>query len=102
MKNHLGDPLWTFDTDVITVGDNSVGLTASKYNSTLGFAKGAIIKVEGASVRHWTDGNDPSSTEGILDDDGAVVPVEGPNDVRQIRFVRTGGTDAKLHVEYLR
>lgn len=102
MKNHLGDPLWTFDTDTITVSTNSVGLTADKYNSTKGFAKGAIIRVEDAQTRHWTDGSDPSPTEGILDDDGAVVMVEGPNDVRQIRFVRAGGTDAKLQVEYLR
>lgn len=105
MTNIFGDPLRTFAFEPLTVGNSPVGFTEATYNPdpSVGHpAAQATIKVGGASIRYRTDGIDPSATIGILAEDGEVVTVEGNSDVQAIRFVRVGGSDATLQVEYSR
>lgn len=103
--DQFGEPFRTFASEVLTVGASAVALTRDIYtpDANIGHpAHQATIKLEGASIRYLASGTTPSATIGIPADAGEVIVVEGNFDIQKIRFIRTGGIDATLQVEYAR
>ena len=86
------------DSETLTISTVALGFPDGKVKNK-GFA-GAFVYCEG-SVRYWTSGKVPTSTEGIPLDDGK----ERTLSLAEATFflaIRSGAADAKLHVQYLR
>lgn len=86
------------DSETLTISTVALGLTAAKVARS-DFA-GVFLYCEG-SVRYWTSGKVPTSTEGIPLDDGKERTLSIA-EATYFKAIRSGGTDAKLHVQYLK
>ena len=98
---HVIGKLIPFDFETITVADTAIGLTASKLASTPR-PKKVYITFETASCRFRYDGTDPSSTVGHLLVPTSSIVLEGFSQMNNVKFIRTGGTNAVAQVSYLR
>lgn len=77
------------------------GLTSSVYEVSGSTPHGAIITVETAPVRFWSNGGaDPDATEGHLLQIGESVVLESYIAIKRFRAIGIGGT-AVLQVEYI-
>lgn len=86
------------DSETLTISTTALGFHVEKVSGK-GFA-GAFIYCEG-SVRYWTSGKIPTATEGIPLDDGKERTLSIA-EATFFRAIRSSGTDAKLHVQYLK
>jgi len=94
--------MWhAYANEILTVSTTVVKLTPAKLKTDLNVpAKAAYLAVEGGPIRIWLDGTDPTSTEGIqIFADGRFL-VTGPNDLRNLKMIRSGTSDAKVFVQY--
>ena len=92
----------TFDYESVTVADSAIGLTAAKYlPSGQQHARAGCITLETADVRYRIDA-DPTASEGKLLSAGDDLTVDGIEDIRRIKFIRTGGASGILKVCYER
>ncbi len=83
----------------ITVSTSPVKLTeenVDQYQRTV-----VIVNVEGHPIRMWIDGSDPTSSEGLLVDEGAKLVFANRTQARNFRAIRDGADDATLNVQYL-
>lgn len=88
--------------EAITVSDTAIGFSESLI-SAISYRKPiieAFCTVEGAQIRYTYNGTTPTSTVGHLAEVGDVYAIRGLNDVLQFRAIRTGTTNATLHVTY--
>lgn len=76
----------------VTVDDTATALTVPAA------ATRADIGVETASIRYRDDGTDPTTTAGILLEDGDILRFDAS--LAALRFIRTAGTSATLNVAY--
>lgn len=99
-------PTIAYDFETLTVSNDAVGLTATKYRPSTGDANKnalkAFITAEGGSVRYRYDGTDPTSTVGHILEAGGFLIADGQHQMEKIRFIRTGNSDGVLQVSYER
>ena len=93
-----------FAFETITVAASAIGLTAATLE---GAGSGppalrAILTVENAQMRFRYDGTVPTSAEGHIAEAGDAITIEGAEDLRKWRAIRTGGSSAILKVSYER
>lgn len=87
----------------LSATDTALGLTQSVYMNVAGDypVVGAIITVEGNSIRVKLDGSDPSTTDGHLFDIGSVLRIEGLPNLSNFKFISSDGTTtATIRVSY--
>lgn len=95
------NPLVTFAFQQITVSTTAIGFTTATYSpGTKGTALLATVIVETAGVRYRKDGTAPTSSVGMPLAAGDVLYVWGSVDIKNIKFIRTSGSDATISVEY--
>ena len=92
----------TFAYESVTVAASTIGLTAGTYQpSGEQHAREAICTVETNPIRFRVDA-DPTAAEGELLNVGDTVTLEGIEDIRRCKFIRTGGASGTLKVRYAR
>ena len=92
----------TYDYESITITDSIVGFTSAKYlPSGEQHARAAKCSLESGDIRLRVDSN-PSSSEGSLVENGDIFTVEGIEDIRRVKFIRTGAASGTLKVRYER
>jgi len=83
-------------TEQITVSTAVKSLTSSYIKKG-----GALITLEGGSIRWRADGTDPTSEVGHLMTEGDSLTIVGDSTTaRTIRFIRTGDLDGILTVSH--
>lgn len=96
--------LRAFAYESITVAATAIGLTATTLEgaSTGPPALRAVVTVENAEIRIRYDGTDPTATEGHTASPGDSITIEGAEDLRAFRAIRTGAVSGLLKVSYER
>lgn len=95
------NPVVTFAFEQVTVSTTAIGLTTATYSpGTKGTAMLATIIVETAGLRYRKDGTDPTSSVGMPLAAGDVLYVWGSVDIKNIKFIRSSGSNATISVEY--
>lgn len=99
----------SFAKEKLTVSSTSKALTSSTYDiSELGnngnqvrrkIAEFALISVETDQIRFWTNGSDPTTTDGHLMNVGDTLKLESADDIKNFRAIRVT-TDATIQVSY--
>ncbi len=91
----------SFAHEVLTGTGSSQPLTASVYApSALGLtARLAVISVDTANIRYWTDGGDPTATDGIQVVAGTSISLVGMADIKGFRFIAVSGSP-KVQIQY--
>lgn len=77
-------------------------LTVSTSVVTLTVPTGAthaLASIEGADVRAWEDGTNPTATSGLLLVAGTVVEFDN---LATLKLIRAGATDATVNLSYRR
>lgn len=92
-----------FAYEEVTVAATSVGLTATTYQPSTGQgACRAIITIEGANIRHRSDGTAPTATVGESGRAGTQITLENQQEIVDFRAIREKDTSATLRVAYFR
>lgn len=88
----------------LTVDDSVTVLTASKYfpDDGRGSCQRAFITIEGSSMRYLTTGNDPTSTEGHLMQNGSSMFVTGDQNIKSFKIISIGSRTGFIQVTYER
>jgi hypothetical protein len=97
------------ETTPITV-DNTAGgvaFTASKINSSSGMAQMTVFRVSCAStspcsINYTIDASAPTTTHGVLLNEGDVVTIYNFSSISAFRAIRTGSNSAKIDPIYLK
>ncbi len=101
-----GQPTDSFAFEALSVAGTAVGFTEATHSpsgATSGTpAISAHVSVEGAQVRWRADGTDPTATVGTILNEGDEIVVWGTQDIRSIKFIRTGGVSATLNTDFAR
>ena len=100
-----GSPLDTFASEALTVDATAGGVqfTEATMNPADGqIATAAFCTVEDAPIRALASGTAPTATLGTPFNVGDTFVVWGRRDLMSIRFIRQGGTSAKLSTEFAR
>lgn len=84
------------DAEKITVSTSAVGLTADKLTAKV---NKVFIHFEG-TVRYWTSGKAPTSTDGIPTVSTDQLTLER-TEAQNLKMIRVGGADVAVHVQYL-
>lgn len=85
-----------FVHEFVTVADTAIGLTPNTY----GDATRAFMTLEGAQIRVWTDGTDPTLAEGHVADVGSQIILQNAAEIAAFRAIRTTDESGKLVVTY--
>jgi len=91
-----------FGYESLTVSNTAKALTSSKYKTSIHTATVAFITVEDAQIRYRYDGTNPTASEGHLANPGDVIKIkiEGYDNIKNFKAIRTGSNDATLRVTY--
>ena len=96
----------SFAHETLTVSNSAVSLTSSTYAPTpTASGTGAVMAmftVENDSLRFWTDGGTPTSSQGFLAVVGSAIYLCSPNEIRGFKAIRSASTDVPIQVEYFR
>lgn len=92
---------WTYlGFEQITVAATSIGFTATKLQpngaNTAPQATVGSCRVRTAQISFTVDGTTPTSSVGTLGEIGDVIPLVGPDVLRNFRAIRTGATSGQL------
>jgi hypothetical protein len=77
-----------------------VALNAQIYKHGREKANEATLFVAGGNIKYRVDGGAPSTTIGIDAFDGDVIELEGFNDIKMFKAIRSGAVDATLACDY--
>lgn len=103
LEKASGQPTVSYNFEGLAVAGSAVGFTAGVIDPSDGTpAISAHVSVETAQVRYRTDGTDPTASVGSILDPGDEFVVWGTQDIRSIRFIRTGGVSATLNTQFAR
>ena len=95
------NPVITFGFEQITVSTIAKSFTLATYSpGTKGTALLATVIVESNGVRYRKDGTAPTSSVGMPLSSGDVLYIWGSTDIKNVKFIRSGASDATLSVEY--
>lgn len=86
-----------------SAGGGQAGLSVSTAVVTLTVPATAMCAeayVRTASVVFTRNGTDPSATAGFQADPGDIILLNSREDLETVEFIRQGGTDATMDVEY--
>ena len=87
-----------------TLGRESLvftGGSVASLQSIPAAAKEAFGVVEGAAIRVWADGgSDPTTTDGILYNDGDSITILTADDLTNFRAVSVDGNQVTIHLLY--
>jgi len=84
----------------ITVSSSAVGINIPTYD-LMDIQTKAIITIENGSIRFKIDGNNPTSTDGHLLNDGDTLKLESTEEIENFKCIRNSDVDAILQVSYL-
>lgn len=85
----------------ITVTNAAIGFTSTVITPTTGSAMiFAACRAETAEMRYRYDGTDPTTTVGTLLEPGDVLYLNGHDNLRLFRAIRTGSTSGVLSCNY--
>lgn len=90
-----------FASETLTVANTPVGASASLLVNQPAVQKASFI-VEGAPVRITVDNTVPSASVGMPFNPGDLVTIEGDEDIKAFKAVRTTATSASLYVTYFK
>lgn len=96
--------LMVVDYESLSSTDTAVGLNSDKVADLIAEYPivGAIITVEGNSIRYRLDGTDPTASEGHLADVGDVIELYSRGNLQNFKFISTdAATTAVIKVSYL-
>ena len=88
--------------ETLTVSNTVKALSSGIYskNNGLECCNKATLLLEGANIRYRVDGGEPSTTVGLLAEDGDVIALIGRTELKLFRAIRTDSTDATLNCDY--
>lgn len=95
-----------YDTETITVSTTAISGTTSKvdnHSRVLGSqskAAAAVLQATANGFYYTLDGSTPSSSNGKLVAAGEVLALAGYSKVKKLKMVRSGASDAVVHVDY--
>jgi len=78
----------------LTVSDTATGFVYA------GAAIYAIITLEDAQVRFWTDGTSPTADNGHILDPGDVLELDSNEDINNFKAITTGDINAVLRITF--
>lgn len=86
----------------LTVSNVAVPLSAEIYskNNGLECCNKATILVETANIRYRVDGDNPTSSLGLLANNGDVISLIGRAEIKLFRAIREAAADAALTCDY--
>ena len=92
-----------FAKETLAVSSSVVTLTAATYSPGGGLrsAQYAFITVETNPIRWWCTGDNPTTTQGHLAAVGDIILLEGVNNVRNFKAIRSTA-DATIQASYSR
>ena len=82
----------------ITVSDSATGLTSAVY----GTCTRAIMQIQEASIRFWTTGDNPTTTEGFSLSSGSFLELHGKTELENFKAIRDDSDDAVLAISYFK
>lgn len=91
-----------YDSETLTVSDTAIGLTTTKVSlptDARDFSKTFVTIYAEGSIRFWTSGKIPSTTDGIPMFDGTERTFS-IYEANKFKAIRNGMNDAKIHVQY--
>ena len=88
-----------FDYESITVSSTAVSLTETTRKSGDDTAHKAFITIEDDQIRWRVDGQDPTSSEGHLQNPTDTITLSNSSDIRNFRAIRVS-SDATIRVTY--
>jgi len=93
------------DYEVLTVGTQAVGLSASKIQPQTGpyartLARAALVSSEDGDLRFRIDGGQPSGSSGHYLTNGDTLVLTGTQALKQFLALRAGETNSTLRVTY--
>jgi len=88
-----------FEKETLTIADTAKSLTATKYTaSDKNFAKRALMTCETAQIRYWYNGDDPTTSEGLILNPGSHLSIIGATNIRNFKAIRTGANSGVLQI----
>lgn len=81
-------------------GQVTVSTTALALPSIPTKASYAIVNISDQPVRYRDDGTDPTASVGMPVVADETIVLVSPQQIRNFRVIRSGGTDAELNVSY--
>jgi len=82
------------NSETLTVSSAAVGITAAELAGQPDYA---FITVEGAAIRFWVDGTDPTATVGHPAENGGTIELFG-DELVKFRAIRRDGVNATLSI----
>jgi hypothetical protein len=101
----LATVAYEFETLTVDNTVGGVGLTASEYTPTTGNPARRVVlgPLESGQIRYqYHPSAAPDATTGHLLEIGQTVVLEGHDNIRTFRAIRTGATNGSLPVTYER
>ena len=85
-------------TQVLTVSTTALGLSETTLGGTNGVQPRTVcaFTLETADIRYRVDGLDPDTNTGHVYAAGGQLSIEGNVNLRRLRVIRDGGSDATL------
>lgn len=83
--------------EIETISDTAKGINADEVGDG---AHMAYITCQGANIRYWLDGADPTSDEGHKLETGDEKWLTCVEQIEGFRAIRAAGTDATLMITY--
>ncbi len=91
-----------FAHEVLSPTGTAVGFTAATYAPADSVsAQVAVCSVETQAIRYWTDGSDPTTSEGIQVAAGGSFTIGGKADIKGFRAIAVTGSP-KIMVQFKR
>ena len=88
-------------SEILTVSTTVTQLSEGHYKTAGGEkATKALIQVQGAGIRYWSDGRNPTTDQGIIINALGTITLDSYNEIKMFRVIRDGGSDATLAVSY--
>lgn len=81
-------------------GQATVSTTAVALPAVPSKASYAIVNISDQPVRYRDDGVAPTASVGMPVVSGEEIALVSPQQIRDFRVIRSGGTDAELNVSY--
>jgi hypothetical protein len=90
-----------YNYEKIDIADTAIGLTDTILE-TARRPISVLITFETAPIRWRADSEDPTATEGHLQNTMSSLVIEGYHNLKNIRFIRQGTTSGVARVSYRR